>query len=211
MAERPILLDESYPSNSHRSKQKKQREEPTEIKKVTSGKVSTKKKSFMSRMKEDLGGDDARSVGSYILYDVLIPALKDTLFDMIKGGAERALFGESSHTSRTERRKGRSYVSYSSYYRDEPRTNRAPRMSDHDIEEDIMFDSREDAELVLSKMYDLIDDFGQASVADLYSLVGISSSYTSNRWGWDSVSRAYVKRNRSGEYSLVMPKTILLD
>ena len=212
MAERVVKLEETYPSNSHKARAERKAKEEIKIEKVTKGKISKKQKGLFSRMRDDFGGDDARSVGQYILYDVFIPAFKDLIFDIIRGGTERALFGESSRDSnRVTRDRGRSYVSYSSIYNRDRKDNRRRYTERTRLEEDIIFETREDAEIVLERLLDLIEEFDQASVADLYSLVGVSAAYTDNRWGWDNIARASVRGNARSGYYLDMPNPIPLD
>ena len=53
---------------------------------------------------------------------------------------------------------------------------------------------------------DLIDQYGVVSVADLYDLVGLTSTnYTDNKYGWTDLRHAEVRRDRDG-YLLRMPK-----
>ena len=59
---------------------------------------------------------------------------------------------------------------------------------------EILLADRGDAEIVLDRLGDLIDEYQTASVADLYSLTGISQEFTDNRWGWDSLEGARVVR-----------------
>ena len=54
-------------------------------------------------------------------------------------------------------------------------------------------------------MDELIDTYGQVSVADLYDLVGKSCNYTDNNYGWTNLRNAEPVRVRDG-YMLKMPK-----
>ncbi len=211
MANREIvMLDEQYPSNSHKSKQRKEKDEVV-VEKVVQSRVSKKKKPFLARLKDDFGGEDSRTIGDYILYDVLIPAIKDTLYDIVKGGTERALFGETRPRDNIERDRGRSYVSYSRYYkdRDRPRDRRSggkrPRKPDLD---DVFFENRGEAERVLDRLVGIIGDYGVVSVYDLYSLCDITGDYTDRKWGWDDITEMMysdIVRTRDG-YLLELPK-----
>jgi hypothetical protein len=198
----------SFPSNAH-----KDRKEPQEkrVEKVTRGKVTTRKKSTGKKLFETFIGDDINSVTSYILHDVLIPAAKSTISDMVQGGIEMLLFGERKG-SRTKRDRGSSYVSYSSYSngRDDRRREISNRDRSRHNFDDIILSSRGEAEEVLSHLVDLTIDYGQASVSDLYDLVGITGNFTDNKYGWVDLSRASVSRARDG-YLLNLPKTIILD
>ena len=73
--------------------------------------------------------------------------------------------------------------------------------------DDILFDSRGDAEAVLDTMNDIIDRYGTVSVADLYDLAQVpNDNFTMNRYGWTNISGAYAHRVRDG-YILKLPRT----
>lgn len=206
------VLKVEYPSNSHKSKEEL---ESKKIEKIVKGKVVKKRKNFFEKTAEVFIGEDVDNVGSYILYDVLIPAAKNTLSDMVGTGIEMLLFGEAKRGSRTSRDKGKSYVSYSSYYdrrepiRDQKRVPSRQNSSRHNFD-DIILDNRGEAEEVLSRLLDLIEDYEVATVADLYDLVGITSEFTDNKWGWTNLNTATVNRVRDG-YLISLPRPMVLD
>lgn len=211
---RPLKIDEGkdgmkdireeFPPNSHKSKDKKEKK----VQQVTTNKVIRKKKSLGKRFADTFIGEDIDNVASYIIHDVLVPAAKSTISDSVQGAIEMLLFGER-RGNRTARDRGRSYVSYDkkSYppERNISKTNRARHNFD-----DIVLTTRGEAEEVLSHLVDLTIDYGQASVGDLYDLVGITGDFTDNKWGWLDLGSASVRRGRDG-YLLVLPKPILID
>lgn len=73
----------------------------------------------------------------------------------------------------------------------------------------LVFESRGDAEQVLDSLDELIETYGIVSVADLYDLVGLKSSFNDTRFGWTSFDSAVVVRGRYG-YLLKLPKAIPL-
>lgn len=203
-------LRKKYPSNAHTQGEEKKEEKKVE--KIVKGHVVRKKKTLGKKVAETFLGDDTKSVGQYIIYDVLIPAAKETLSSMVSGGIEMLLFGETrSHN--TKRDKGKSYVSYSSYYKNDDRGRDRDRdrgaRARHNFD-DITLDSRGEAEEVLSALVDMIEDYGMTSVADYYELVGVESSFTDNKYGWYNLSNACVERVRGG-YLIRLPKATLLD
>ena len=197
-----------YPSNNH--KVRKEGSSEKQVVKVTSGKVVQKKKSLGKKFAETFLGDDIESVSSYILHDVIIPAAKNMMSDTVSNGIEMLLFGQV-RGSRTRRDRDKSYVSYSSYYdRDKKPTRPSARNTSRHNFDDIILETRGEAEEVLSHLVDLTEDYGMASVADLYDLVGITSNFTDNKYGWDNLSSASVNRVRDG-YLISLPRTIVLD
>lgn len=190
-----------YPGNSIKEKK---------VESVVKTPVKRKKQSFGRKLTENFVEEDKATVKDHLLYDVLIPAAKNTLSDMIKGGIDMILFGETSrNTSNTVRNKNRSYVSYGAYY-DDPRGRQrnqiSPRSRATHSFDDIVLGTRSEAEEVLSHMVDFIIDYGQVTVADMYDLVGVTSDYTDNKWGWVDLSRAVVSPVRGG-FIIQLPRT----
>ena len=162
----------------------------------------------LTPIKEMFFGDDTHSVVDYILNDILIPAFKSTVSDMVNGGIEMLLFGErrsSSGASKIYRDRSRSYVPYNRISREDDRRSlsRSAR-TNHDFDQ-ITIESRGEAEDVLSHLVDLIEDYEVASVADYYDLLGIESKFTDSKYGWTNVRDAYVERVRNG-YSIHLPR-----
>ncbi len=212
MGEHKLIRDDDleFPSNSNKKKDISAVKEKN-ITPVVSGKVIKKQRSFGQKLSETFFGDDTRSVGDYILHDVLIPAMKSTLSDMVGGGIEMLLFGErkSSSRSRMFRDRDRSYVPYNRMARrddfsDDRRSISRSARSRHDFD-DIILETRGEAEDVLSHMVDLIEDYGVASVGDYYDLLGIESNFTDNKYGWINVADGYVDRVRDG-YCIRLPR-----
>ena len=196
----------TYKSNSHRSKEEV---ENKKVEKVVKGAVKTKKKSGSTRFKDVFIAEEASSVKDYILMDVLLPTIKKAISDIVSNGVDMLLYGE---TGRSSSRRSGSKVSYSKYYdeRDRGRERDYRRIKSAYDYEDIFLETRAEAEEVLNRMDDLIDNYGIVSVADLYDLVGISSNYTDNKYGWTNLRNARVERARDGYY-LNLPKALPID
>jgi hypothetical protein len=207
MGERKLVRDSlDFPSNSNKEKGDDKRKK---LDSVVKSRVIEKPKTFGDKVAEAFFGDDTRSVGDYILHDILIPAMKATLSDMVGGGIEMLLFGERRGISRSSRNiyrdRDRSYMPYNRISRERPsrELSRLER-SRHDFR-NIIIESRGEAEDVLGHLADLIQDYGVASVADYYDLLGIESAFTDNNYGWTNISDAYVQRVRQG-YSINLPR-----
>ena len=193
-----------YKPNSHRSKID-QKEQPNEkkVQKVVRGKVKTKKKK--TSLKDIFISEDAANVKSYVFMDVLVPAVKKAISDIVRDGIDMILYGEARSRKSSS---NASYVSYRSYSDRDRREER--RYSDSRVRsaysyDDIILENRGEAEDVLTRMDELIDTYGIVSVADMYDLVGISGNYTDNKYGWTNLRNAEPVRVRDG-YMLKLPK-----
>lgn len=68
---------EEYKPNSHKSKEEQQTAPPEKkVEKVVSGSVKSRKKSEIQKFADVFIQEDAQKVKSYILMDVLVPAVK---------------------------------------------------------------------------------------------------------------------------------------
>lgn len=204
---------EEYKPNSYkvREEQKSSEQEKKKVEKVTTGKVRTKKRSEVSKFKDIFISEDAASVKSYLFMDVLIPALKNTIEDLVTNGIRMLLRGDTSN-----RRSGSSIssVSYRDYSkmsrRDDDRYSSSRETRSGYSYDDIIVETRKEAEEILIQLDNLIDAYGQASVADLYDLVGITGKYTDNNYGWKNVRNAEPVPVRDG-YLLRLPKVTPLN
>lgn len=74
----------------------------------------------------------------------------------------------------------------------------------------IIFDSREDAEDVLDGLQQILDKYNNVSIGDFNDITGIIGSFTDHKYGWKDLSGASVTRSLDG-YVLNLPRVILLD
>lgn len=200
-------MDDFVPnSNKFKEEQKNklvERKERKPISKVTKGKVKVKKKSELHKLADTFISEDAAKVKSYVIGDVLIPAIKKAISDIVTNGIDMILYGETGHSKRSSS----SRISYSKYYddrRDDRRSSTSASRSRYDYD-DVIFETRDEAKEVLERMDELIDLYGVASIADFYDLAGITGNYTDNKYGWTNLASADVVRVRDG-YTIKLPR-----
>jgi hypothetical protein len=200
---------EEYKPNSHKYKEDQKRSVlEKKVEKVIAGTVKSKKKSEIRKFTDIFISEGINNVKSYILLDVLIPAIKKAISDIVTNGIDMILYGETGKT------KSNSIIS--SHF-PKPRDGRNGRRDYSAVRtktgynyDDIILDNRGEAEDVLSRMDELISTYGLVSVADLYDLVGVTGNYTDNKYGWTDIRSASVIRVRDG-YMLKLPKALPLD
>jgi hypothetical protein len=199
-----------YKPNSHKFKEVQQASETEKkIEKVITGSARAKRKNEIQKITDVFISEDVVNVKSFILLDVLVPAIKKAISDIVTNGIEMILYGE---TGRAKKNSAASKVSYRSYYdKANDRRDYNPPISRTGYSYDnIILDTRGEAEDVLSRMDELAETYGIVSVADLYDLVGITGNYTDNKYGWTDVRSASVVRVRDG-YMLKLPKVLPLN
>ena len=195
--------------NSHKYKEEQKAKEQTERKKldkVVSGTVKTRKKSFLEKASDVFISEDASHVKSYILQDVLIPAAKKAISDIVTNGIDMVLYGETGHSKKNNNNNG--YISYRNYA--DPRDRRPVAARTAYSFEGLVYDNRREAETVLQALLEQIREYGVATVADLYDFSGVSCNYTDNKYGWMSLKSADDQRSRDG-YIIKLPRPMAID
>lgn len=181
------------------------------VEKVTTGAAHMKKKSLGKRFVEALLPGNVTNVREYVINDCLIPTVKNAVVDMIQNGVEMFVFPEGR-----KRPKGipGGKVNYGGMYRGNQVTKRTPsygneyRGFDYD---QIEFESRADAEAVLEAIYELIEQYGFATVGRFYDAAGVTTTNVmTEKYCWTAMTGANIVRSGSAWY-IDMPKPSPLD
>lgn len=210
---------QDFPANSAKAKARSENprlsDQPEKIERVTSADAIQRKRGLGRQFKETFIAGSGRMAFDYMVLEVVIPAIQDTLIEAIQGGFERLIRGES----RTRRARA------SSIYSDNPPRVDYSRMSStpytgrtlsrqsrarHDFG-GIVIQSRQEAEDVIDRMFDVLSRYGSVTVATLYELTGIQASHTDEKWGWTSLQGARPARQRNGGWLLDLPDPEPLD
>lgn len=221
MAKKELIED--LPSNSKssrvapiRSQSKKMVEEELEIEatrkpRPTRVRAVRKKRSFTQSIAQAFVGEDTKNVGSYILNDVLIPAAKNLIQEMVTSGIEMFLFGETGGRKSRDRDRGRSVINYSSFSRRDREERRRPVAKDRFDLNSIFFKDHTDAEEVLDELCDRLEEYEQVSVADYFDIAGIDgATWAHDKYGWENLKKAFCTHTRQG-WAIVLPDPVELD
>ena len=211
--------DVSIPSNAHGSRQPEalpsaakkvagppagSKEPPRQLEKIIEGTATVRKKPWWKRAARSMIAEDATSVGDYMLTDIIVPAVKNLIADLVQSSTNRVLFGSTRRGRGLGGIRGETIGSSvrTRYDRmaEEPRGGRSltrEQRARHDFDE-ITVDHREEAIAAIEAMAEYIEEYGAVSVAHLYTLMGVTGSYADQRWGWTDLSTADVKQDRGG-------------
>lgn len=205
------MSDPVYTPNSHkyREQQKEESSQEKRVQKVVKGPVKIKKNEAR-KFADIFIQEDAASVKNYIFMDVLVPAIKKAIYDIVTNGIDMFLYGgtgrgKSGSVSGTK-------VSYRNFYEQKntpsgyhgSESTKSNNAFDYD---DITFTNRGEAEAVRQAMMDAVAKYGMVTVADLYDMIDQPAPYTSAKYGWMDVSSAEVIRYR-GDYRLKLPRAV---
>ena len=198
-----------YKPNSNRFKEEqKEQAQEKRAEKVVTGKVIAKKKSGLSKIADEFISEDAKNIKSYVVGEVLIPSAKKIISEVVTNVVDMILYGGSRSGTRRSTADRVSYTSYSS------RDNRAYRdtrsyTSGYSYD-DITLSTRAEAEDVLLRMDEIMEQYGLVRVLDFYDLVGVTGNYTDNKYGWLNIRSAEIVRVRDG-YKIKLPRAVPID
>lgn len=200
-----------YTPNSHKFKsEQKEATVEKKVEKVISG--TAKRKPDAARKFTSLfAPGDMSSIKEYIVMDIVVPAIKKMVSEIIRNGTDMLMYGESG--------RGKNYngnsdkVSYRSYYgsNDGSRANSNNRTRSVFDYDNIVIPTRQEAEEVIRRMDEIIEIYQMVSVADLYDLCGVTDhNYMNAKYGWMNIRTAEAVRVRDG-YILKLPRAMPLD
>lgn len=200
-------MDE-FPPNSRKA----EAQVPKRVEQVTSGPAVRRKRGLGKQIKDTFFGGNAKIAAQFTFTDVIIPAAQDMLLEFINTMSERLVLGESRRTRRPSgpMQSALGHIAYNQMRPQQPAGPKSLGMSQrararHDFGE-IIIDSRQEAEEVLDRMFDILGRYEEVSVADLYALVGIKATHVDTKWGWSDLRASGVGRVRGGgAYVLDLP------
>lgn len=187
----------SLPGNTDKAK------EGASPEKKVIAKAKVQKKSAIKEALRTFFAQDLPEIAEHLVIDVAIPAAKNAITDMVTQGIQQLLYGEVN----PRRRQSSGYTSYSGssrayrgtgYYESRRLESREPRQKKPTNVEDLVFDTRGEAVDVIEFIAEQIEEYGQVSVADLMSSVGIQPRYTDERWGWTTTDAFEIRQIREG-------------
>ena len=203
-----------YTPNSNRFKEeKKAAETEKRAQKVVSAPVTVRPKTGARKFAEVFLARDVATVKQHIRDEVLLPGAKDLIWSIFTNALELFLFKDDPRRNKSKDRFSSEFITYSNFSKKGSNHN-APSYKTASSGfnfDDIVFENRGDAEMVLSSMRALISKYGVVRVADLYDLIDRSAPYTSVKYGWCNLDNATSNRERNGGYTLDLPKAMSLD
>lgn len=167
--------------------------ERPKVEQVTTAKVMSPKKSFWS------------DVLKPFIFDTVLPIVQPLFKEGVRAIGD-AIMDAVLNDARPQPQP-RSNTPYHSYSRS---TTKARKPVGNNRVANIVLTERREVSNIIDKLQDIIDQYEVATVADLYSLVGLPSKYVDNDWGWSDIGSPRTVRVDGG-YQLVLPDPIFLD
>lgn len=199
-----------YNSNSKKSKEESEDKTTDKvIEKVVVSEVIVRKKPLGRKIKDIFIEGELRNAARFVAADVLLPALRNLLVEASNRGIERVVYGESYRRTGYPPQYGSRTIYNSPINRDRgysPQSSRPHVIPAQTVNRsqarrdgfEIILSSRAEAETVLERLTDILDQYDVASVADLHELVGVPASHVDNKWGWTVLNGVQIRQIREG-------------
>lgn len=152
-----------------------------------------------------LGPDGITGVGRYLSHEIVLPAVKDIVVNAFSSGIQMLVYGKESRTTTNYRNsygrgvtRNRQPVNYQKSYRSSSNVTSDPDFGDHGTgrgtfnSDEYIIDTRMEALQVLDGLKQQLQEYGTVSVADFFDLIGVSTNYTDNNYGWTNLATASI-------------------
>lgn len=177
---------------------------------VIKKKVIVRKASPFKTFLSKFFAEDSVDMKDFLIWELIVPEVKSVVQNFID-----ALFWGDGKRPNSSSRRSTGNVPYSSISTQRARGEGKRMRTDYGDAaarfglEEIITDTKQEAEDVLRTMDELIDMYGKVSVADLFELINESCEYNATYYGWTDLRGAYVSRTRGG-WLINLPRCIYL-
>ena len=188
---------------------------PRELEPVAKGQLSKNRDSMFKIMFDEIFVKNFQEMRTTFVREVIVPRTMDWLLDM-GTNILNDLFRTNVSSPGRYYSSGRNdytkhYKGSSSGYSGRERRESKPREDDIRDWEQLCFNSRSEAERVISSMIGTINEYGVVSIADLFGFSGVDSSWADNKYGWANLDKARSFRGGDGKFYLDLPEPLPID
>lgn len=183
-----------------------------ESRKVVKGTVKEIKESEFKKFTRTFFSEDARSVGTHLFSDVIVPGVQNLIINMVQNGIVWIFKGSKGNVSKP----GVGNVSYSQYYINQQNKSSGSYVNKPDDRESVLtinmqeIQTREEAEEVLAELKDSVAMYGQVKVSEYYDLLGKRATYTDEKYGWRNLDNVVI-RPTVGGFVIALPPAVPLN
>lgn len=178
------------------------------VSKVTEGKVTVSESMTAGKILRSFMPQDVGSIGRSMVMEVMLPQLKQTFYNALKNGLDTLFWGPGGPKKNSSSGIG-TKVNYTGYSNPGKTTSvvNASRPSATMDPEDVHFETKMDAQDVLDTMLEVIETYGEVSLADFLEISGVANdNYTYRKYGWQSLAGSEIRRLGTGEFYIRMPR-----
>ena len=208
---------ENIKGNSFKSKENAQNEKPAN----TQLSVKMKDKPVSRKFKEAIFSNETQNVKSYLMFGIVIPAIKNTIVNVGKSALELIFGVDGTSSYASTKKRNTPYYQYYSSEVDTAQRNNTKLVNSYNryAYKELNCANYAFATEIRDRMIEALSKYHRVSVGDLYDTVQevcqdptvISAETTDYKWGWKNLENSYIKRELDGSYTLILPEPIYLD
>ena len=174
---------------------------------VVSGATSVKKKGPLDKVAKALFASDVESIKKYAIEQVVIPTIKQAINSLVSNGISILLWGSPTNGARGGANAPR--VAYGGYWNggySQPQPPQRRTGLDAFDFDSVVFTFKADADAVLSRMDEIVSQYGFVTVGNFYDIAHAScSNYQAENYGWKDIRSAYVASTFDGKFVIKLP------
>lgn len=170
-----------------------------------------KKVSGIAKLGKAIINDDFDKIGEYLVSDILIPSIKQTLNALGKNFLDMLFFGEAKSNYGYGSNASSYHNAYNTYSYNTPKRKTEMReQGDWFLFSSSSINSKGDAEVILAKLDADLRRYGRADVAALYEYANETAPHTYYGYGWYNLNEAKTVFGPDGCYCIKLPRPIPL-
>lgn len=210
MAKRELEVPNNSFKKKYEDEKEKERRDPS-----APPSAMVKRRTIGQKFIDNFVAEDAKTVKGYLLSEVILPALENLFLDTLHQGID-AFFNKSNrYTGRGGKSRPYRSASYDRYYEGRGARNRAEVGGRTKGIEEVIFNTRQDAQIVREKMLALLEQDQAISIDDYYEIVtdvtGLTvngDNYLDAKYGWMDLTGSSVSMARGGGYVINLPDPV---
>lgn len=210
MAKRELEVPNNSFKKKYEDEKEKERRDPS-----APPSAMVKHRTIGQKFIDNFVAEDAKTVKGYLLSEVILPALENLFLDTLHQGID-AFFNKSNrYTGRGGKSRPYRSASYDRYYEGRGARNRAEVGGRTKGIEEVIFNTRQDAQIVREKMLALLEQDQAISIDDYYEIVtdvtGLTvngDNYLDAKYGWMDLTGSSVSMARGGGYVINLPDPV---
>lgn len=192
-----------YIESSKKNDERKLVKEKAEA--LVNGKLSDSKPSAFRNFKDEVIKSDFSSITSAVISQIIIPKAVDLISNAFESGLYMLFHGDLKGYKSSSNKSNGGRTDYTIFSSNGVRTVRTDNNSSIQYR-DVCVADLASAESIVMRIEDILDAYGEISVADIYSIANIRYNNDElNYWGWRSIRRTPIVKTGNG-YIIKMPK-----
>lgn len=192
-----------YIESSKKNREKELVKERAEA--LVNGKLSDSKPSVFRNFKDEVIKSDFSSITSAVVSQIIIPKAVELITNAFESGVYMLFHGDLKGYKSSNAKFNNGKTDYTIFSSNNAKFVRNDGVGSINYR-DVCVPDLESAKAIVMKIEDILDNYSEVSVADVYSISGIRYSNDElNYWGWRSIRKSPIVKTGNG-FIIKMPK-----